>query len=145
MPLIEALKAALADTFTVYLKAHNYHWNVTGPDFSQYHSFLDGYYNELWGAVDSIAEHIRALDAYAPGSMARFKELTTIEEAMNIPSALGMMADLASDNRKIMNTLKIAFDAAIQSDMQGVANFLADRIDIHAKHQWMLNSITRVA
>lgn len=143
MLLVESLKRVLADTFTVYLKAHNYHWNITGPDFSQYHSFLDGYYNELWGAVDAIAEHIRALDAYAPGSMDRFKQLTSIEEAVNIPSALAMIADLGTDNRKISATLKAAFNDAIAADEQGVANFLADRIDIHAKHQWMLNSIVK--
>ena len=144
-PLAQALKEALADTFSMYLKAHNYHWNVTGPDFAQYHAFLENLYNELWLAVDAIAEHIRAIDAYAPGSYKRFSELTKIDDELNIPTAMAMMQKLVSDNDVVVASLKKAYKEADSADMVGLANFLQDRIDIHAKHAWMLKAITRNA
>jgi starvation-inducible DNA-binding protein len=142
-PLIQSLKEVLADTFAMYLKTHNFHWNVTGPDFPQYHSFLDGLYNELWLATDAIAEHIRAADGYAPGSFTRFKELSGIQDELNIPSASVMMSKLLADNAIVMATLKKAFDEAEAEGMIGLSNFLQDRMDIHAKHRWMLKSIVR--
>lgn len=142
-PLIQSLKEVLADTFAMYLKAHNFHWNVTGPDFPQYHSFLEGLYNELWLATDAIAEHIRATDGYAPGSFTRFKELSSIQDELNIPSASVMMAKLLADNALVMATIKKAYDEAEAEGMIGLSNFLQDRMDIHAKHRWMLKSIVR--
>ena len=142
-PLIQSLKEVLADTFAMYLKTHNFHWNVTGPDFPQYHSFLDGLYNELWLATDAIAEHIRAADGYAPGSFTRFKELSAIQDELNIPSASVMMAKLLADNAIVMATIKKAYDEAEAEGMIGLSNFLQDRMDIHAKHRWMLKSIVR--
>ena len=144
-PLAQALKEALADTFSMYLKSHNFHWNVTGPDFAQYHAFLENLYNELWLAVDAIAEHIRAIDAYAPGSYKRFSELTKIADELNIPTAIAMMQKLVTDNEAVMATLKKAYKEAEAADMVGLANFLQDRIDIHSKHGWMLKAITRNA
>lgn len=144
-PLAQALKEALADTFSMYLKSHNFHWNVTGPDFAQYHAFLENLYNELWLAVDAIAEHIRAIDAYAPGSYKRFSELTKIDDELNIPTAMAMMQKLVSDNDVVVASLKKAYKEADSADMVGLANFLQDRIDIHAKHAWMLKAITRNA
>lgn len=144
-PLAQALKEALADTFSMYLKAHNFHWNVTGPDFAQYHAFLEGVYNELWLAVDAISEHIRSIDAYAPGSYKRFSELTKIADELNIPSAIEMIQKLVSDNDIVMTTLKKAYKEAENADMVGLSNFLQDRIDIHAKHGWMLKAIVRGA
>jgi len=143
-PLIESLKVVLADTFSLYLKTHNYHWNVTGTDFPQYHDFLNNLYNELFLAVDAIAEHIRAADAFAPGSYSRFSELTNIEDELLIPSALGMITRLVADNLIVMGTLKKAYEEAEAANMVGLSNFLQDRIDIHSKHGWMLRSIIRV-
>jgi len=142
-PLIQSLKEVLADTFAMYLKSHNFHWNVTGPNFPQYHKFLNKLYNELFLAVDAIAEHIRAADGYAPGSFTRFKELSSIQDELNIPSASVMMSKLLIDNAIVMATLKKAFDEAEAEGMIGLSNFLQDRIDVHAKHRWMLKSIVR--
>ena len=142
-PVIQSLKEVLADTFAMYLKTHNFHWNVTGPDFPQYHSFLDNLYNELWEATDAIAEHIRAADGFAPGSFTRFQELTSIQDELNIPTASVMMAKLLADNAIVMNTLRKAYDEAEAAGMIGLSNFLQDRTDIHAKHGWMLRSIVR--
>lgn len=141
--LAETSKIALADTFAFYLKAHNYHWNVEGPNFSEYHKFLNGLYNEVWEAVDAIAEHIRTIDSYVPGSFGRFSELSTIEDETKIPSAVAMMKRLESDNLKVIASLTNAFLEAEKEKKVGFANFLQDRIDIHEKHGWMLRSFTK--
>jgi starvation-inducible DNA-binding protein len=144
-PVIQSLKEVLADTFAMYLKTHNFHWNVTGPDFPQYHTFFENLYNELWLATDAIAEHIRAADGYAPGSFTRFKELATVQDELNIPSASVMMSKLLADNATVMASIKRAYTEANAADMIGLSNFLQDRTDIHAKHGWMLRSIVRTA
>ena len=141
--LIEIMRKVLADTFAMYLKAHNYHWNVEGPNFPQYHDFFGKLYEELHGAVDPIAEEIRSLDAYAPGSFSRFMELTEIEDETNVPMAREMALKLLRDNDTVLNTLNIAFKLADQFDRQGLADFVAGRIDVHNKHAWMLRSITK--
>lgn len=141
--LQELMKKVLADTFAMYLKAHNYHWNVEGPNFPQYHEFFSNLYEELHGAVDPIAEQIRALDAYAPGSFSRFLELTDIDDEMNVPSGVEMARKLMLDNQIVVSTLNMAFKLATQFDKQGLADFLAGRLDVHAKHAWMLRSITK--
>jgi len=141
--LIEIMRKVLADTFAMYLKAHNYHWNVEGPNFPQYHEFFGNLYEELHGAVDPIAEEIRSLDAYAPGSFSRFLELTEIEDETNVPNSREMSLKLLRDNDTVLNTLNVAFKLAEQFDRQGLADFLAGRIDVHNKHAWMLRSITK--
>ena len=141
--LIEIMRKVLADTFAMYLKAHNYHWNVEGPNFPQYHDFFGKLYEELHGAVDPIAEEIRSLDAYAPGSFSRFMELTEIEDEMNVPMTREMVLKLLRDNDTVLNTLNVAFKLADQFDRQGLADFVAGRIDVHNKHAWMLRSITK--
>jgi len=141
--VVETLKVALADTFAFYLKAHNYHWNVEGPDFAQYHDFLNNLYNEVWLATDAIAEHIRAQDAYAPASFTRFKELTTIEDELKIPTGPNMLAKLEADNMKVIASLTTAYEAANEANKIGLANFLQDRVDIHEKHGWMLRSFSK--
>jgi starvation-inducible DNA-binding protein len=141
--LIEMMRKVLADTFAMYLKAHNYHWNVEGSNFPQYHDFFGNLYQELHGAVDPIAEEIRSLDAYAPGSFSRFLELTDIEDEMSIPSGVEMARRLMADNEKVIATLNIAFKLADELDQQGLADFIAGRIDAHKKHGWMLRSITK--
>lgn len=141
--LVEMMRKVLADTFALYLKAHNYHWNVEGPNFPQYHEFFGNLYEELHDAVDPIAEEIRALDAYAPGSFSRFMELTDIQDELNVPMAREMAAKLLTDNMIVLSTLNMAFKLATQFDKQGLADFLAGRIDVHNKHAWMLRSIIK--
>lgn len=141
--LIEMMRKVLADTFAMYLKAHNYHWNVEGSNFPQYHDFFGNLYQELHGAVDPIAEEIRALDAYVPGSLSRFLELTEIEDELSIPNGVEMARRLMVDNQKVIMTLDMAFKLADEFDQQGLADFIAGRLDAHKKHGWMLRSITK--
>lgn len=141
--LIEIMRKVLADTFAMYLKAHNYHWNVEGVNFPQYHEFFGNLYEELHGAVDPIAEEIRSLNAYAPGSFTRFMELTEIEDEVTVPAGVEMARRLMTDNERVLATLNVAFKLADTMDKQGLADFLAGRIDVHNKHGWMLRSITK--
>jgi starvation-inducible DNA-binding protein len=141
--LIEMMRKVLADTFAMYLKTHNYHWNVEGSNFPQYHDFFGNLYQELHGAVDPIAEEIRALDAYVPGSLSRFLELTEIEDELSIPNGVEMARRLMVDNQKVIMTLDMAFKLADELDQQGLADFIAGRLDAHKKHGWMLRSITK--
>mgnify|MGYP003331243430 CR=1 FL=1 len=143
MALADTAKVALADTFAFYLKTHNFHWNIEGKDFPQYHKFLDDLYNEVWGAVDAIAEHIRTLDVYVPGSFSRYKELATIEDELKIPAALAMLSKLEADNQKVIASLTAAYQDAEKEKKVGFATFLQDRIDIHEKHGWMLRATTK--
>ena len=137
---IEQMKTVLANTFAFYLKAHNYHWNVEGPNFNDNHAFFAVIYNDAWTAVDLIAEHIRTLDAYVPGSLGRFRELSQIQDEVNVPDAHGMFSKLEEDNVKVITSLKIAQKTADQVGAVGISNFLQDRIDIHEKHGWMMRA-----
>lgn len=141
--LVEQMKVVLADTFAMYLKAHMFHWNVTGPHFPHLHGFFGDLYEELHGAVDPIAEHLRTLDAYAPGSFKRFSDLTTIEDETSIPEAMSMVSKLQEDNEKVIASLRKAFKLAEAADTPGLSNFLQDRIDTHWKHNWMLKAILK--
>lgn len=138
--LIEAMKKVLADSFAMYLKAHYYHWNVEGPDFFQLHGLFDAIYSEVYGSIDSTAEHIRALGSYAPGSLGRYAALTTIEDENTVPVGMEMVNRLAMDNVKVIATLKVAQQLAEDMNEVGVSNYLQDRIDIHQKHAWMLRA-----
>ena len=139
--LVEQMKVVLASTFAFYLKTHNFHWNIEGPDFVQYHTYLGDLYGELWGAVDTIAEHIRTLNAYAPGSLSRFSQLSVVDDQINIPNSIKMLKELELDNNKVKAELVKAYNLAEKANELGLANFLQDRIDIHAKHGWFLKSI----
>jgi starvation-inducible DNA-binding protein len=141
--LVEALKRAQATSFAFYLKAHNYHWNVEGANFAEYHEFLGDLYGEVFGAVDAIAEHIRTLDAYAPGSFTRFQQLSSIEDEMSVPTSRMMMAKLLADNQRVIGDLMAAHREAEMLGKRGIVNFLEDRIDKHDKHGWMLRSFTK--
>lgn len=138
--LIELMKRAFADTFAMYLKAHNYHWNVEGPDFFQYHGLFEAIYGEVYGAIDQFAEEIRALDSYTPGSLRRIAELTNLEDDMTIPNAQEMTRKLAEANANVLLTLKLARDAADGLGQSGLVNFLEDRLDNHKKHAWFLRA-----
>lgn len=141
--LVNKMKVVLASSFAFYLKAHNYHWNVEGVNFPQYHEFFGNLYEEVHSAVDKIAEEIRALDAYAPGSFKRFSELSTIMDETSVPSAVIMCQRLAKDNDSLLIDLELAYSEAERAKQLGLANFLQDRIDAHKKHGWMLRAIQK--
>jgi starvation-inducible DNA-binding protein len=143
--LIESMKVVHATNFAFYLKMHFFHWNVTGPNFPQYHDFFGNLYEEVHGAVDEIAEHIRAIEGYAPGSFQRFMDLSTIQDQVEVVSAQEMFNIALSDNNKLIEVLKAAYKLADAFNELGLANFLQDRMDIHKKHGWMLRSTTPVA
>lgn len=142
--LADTLKTLLATSYALSIKAQNFHWNVEGPDFPQYHSFFGDYYSEVYdNTIDKLAEIIRQLDSYTPGSITRYAELSQIEDQTMIPRAELMMHELFHDNALILQMYKEAFHVANDADEQGIANFIAERIDAHAKHQWMLRSILK--
>jgi starvation-inducible DNA-binding protein len=141
--LLDELKKVHADAFAFYLKAHYYHWNVEGPNFPQYHVFLQNLYQEVFNSIDTLAELIRTLDSYAPGTLTRLKELTTIEETDDIPDALTMMSRLLMENNIVRASLLTAYRTAETSGEIGISNFLQDRIQAHEKHAWMLRSILK--
>jgi starvation-inducible DNA-binding protein len=141
--LIEQLKTILGTNFALYLKAHGYHWNIEGPNFPQYHDFLNGFYNDVFLQTDSIAEHLRALNSYAPGSLSRMLELADLQEATNIPDAISMMRDLSADNDRFIMHLRAGIVAADGANEPAVGNFLQDILDAHQKKGWMLRSIIK--
>ena len=138
--LIDKMKVALADSYAFALKAQNYHWNVEGPDFSQYHSFFGSLYDEVFDAVDGIAESLRTLDAYAPASFTRFKELAEIEDELLIRQPMDMFKQLSADNIKVLESLTASYLQAEKDKKFGISNFLQDRITAHEKHGWMIRS-----
>lgn len=141
--LEQALKKAQADSYAFYLKAHYFHWNIEGVNFPQYHSFLKNLYEEVFAAVDTIAEGIRTLDIYVPGSFTRFKELSSIQDETTIPSAISMITKLKDDNEKVLITLTKAYELAEEAKKYGISNLIQDRIQAHEKHGWMLRSIIK--
>ena len=141
--LLDNLKVILASTEVFAVKIRGFHWNVEGPNFPQYHEFFDDLYTEVYGATDQAAELIRQLDSYAPGSLSRFIELSIIGEQTKIPRAELMMAELFDDNEKIVALLKESFTVAEEENEQGIADYIAGRIDAHGKHRWMLRSILK--
>ena len=141
--LIEQLKVILGTNFALYLKSHGFHWNIEGANFPQYHDFLNGFYTEVWNQNDSIAEHIRQLDSYAPGSLERMLELADLEESQNIPIALAMMTELKRDNDRFIIHLRAGIVAAEQADEPAIGNFLQELLGAHQKKAWMLRSIIK--
>jgi starvation-inducible DNA-binding protein len=138
--LVQAMKKSLADTFAFYLKAQGFHWNVEGPNFPQYHALFDTIYNEVYGSIDRFAEEIRAMDAYAPASFARFSELTSLQDEIQILNAQGMLAKLLADNDVVLASLEQAYELAEVAHNHGLSNFLAERQDAHKKHAWQLKA-----
>jgi starvation-inducible DNA-binding protein len=143
MDAVEALKKVLANNFALYLKAQYYHWNVEGPDFAQFHHFFGDFYEEVYSAIDHLAEEIRALNSYAPGSFQRFIELADIEGEERILDAPAMLNQLARDNQLMIISLTSAYYAAEEIKALGLANFLQDRLDAHNKHAWMIRSFLK--
>ena len=141
--LVDLLKRLLADLSAYRIKTQYYHWNVEGPNFNEYHSFFATIYTAADGDIDTVAEHIRALNAYAPGSFRRFLELTTIQDEDTIPIAIEMIARTYADSQKILASAKAAHIAADELGERGVVNFLEGLIDAYEKQAWMLRATTK--
>lgn len=139
-PVSEALKTVLADSYTLYLKTQNFHWNVTGPQFRSLHLLFEEQYTDLQTAVDEVAERIRSLGDTAPGSFKSFLKLTGIKEAEDIPDATTMVKTLAKDQDVILASLQKALSAAQKAGDEATIGMVTDRITIHEKNRWMLNS-----
>jgi len=139
--IADGLSRLLADSYTLYLKTHNYHWNVTGPQFNTLHLMFEGQYTELATAVDEIAERIRALGIKAPGSYRDFATMTSIEEADGKESAEEMTRQLAIGQETIVRTAREIFPAADAANDEPTADLLTQRMQIHEKNAWMLRSM----
>lgn len=138
--LVTCLKKLLADTYSVYFKAHGFHWNVESLMFSQYHEFYGEIYEDIYGSVDTIAENIRKVRAYAPFKMSRFMELSSIPETEISSRPEEMNRDLLMAIEKLIVTTNECFQCAINANEQGIANFLAERDDMLKKWAWQLRS-----
>ena len=143
--LVQYLRECLANTFVMYFKAHQFHWNVEGPNFPQYHNFLGDLYEELHGAVDPIAEQIRTLDQYAPTSIAAMLAMSAVIESLSIAQPREMFASLNNDNDIVLLTLTKAYQKAEELGQLGISNFLQDRLTAHEKHGWMLRATIKNA
>jgi starvation-inducible DNA-binding protein len=141
--LADDLKTLLATEYAFVIKAQNFHWNVEGPDFAQYHNFFQELYEEVYGIIDQTAEYIRTLDVYAPGSFERFSELSVIMGQTKVPRAMLMIQELLDDNSAILQILTQTFQSATDEKNEGIANFIAERMDAHNKHAWMLRSFLK--
>ncbi|MFN8102556.1 MAG: Dps family protein [Mycobacterium sp.] len=139
--ITDGLSRLLADTYTLYLKTHNYHWNVTGPMFQTLHLMFETQYTELALAVDLIAERIRALGAKAPGSYAEFSRLTSISEGTSATSAIDMIRDLVVSQEAVVRTARALFPVVDEAHDEPTADLLTQRMQIHEKTAWMLRSL----
>ncbi len=138
--VIDSLSVLLADSYTLYLKTHNYHWNVTGPMFTTLHTLFETEYTDLALAIDDIAERLRSLGARAPGSFTEFARLAAVKESMGSPSAIEMIEDLVADQATVVAGAKRVVEAAEKAHDQATADLGTRRIDVHEKNAWMLRS-----
>ncbi len=141
LAIAEGLKKVLADTYTLYLKTHNYHWNVRGPMFRSLHLMFEEQYNELAAAVDEIAERIRAMDVLAPGSYKEFAQLTKIKEGVGSHDANTMIRELVEGQELVSSTCREIFDVVDAANDQATADLLTIRMQTHEKNAWMLRSL----
>ena len=139
--IAEGLSKLLADTYSLYLKTHYFHWNVTGPMFNTLHLMFEAQYNELALAVDMVAERIRSLDVYAPGTYSQFAKLTSIKESDGVPKANDMIAALVSGHEAVCRTARSVFPAAEKASDEATADLLTQRLQLHEKTAWMLRSL----
>ncbi len=139
--IADGLSRLLADSYTLYIKTHNFHWNVTGPMFATLHNMFEEQYTELAAAVDEIAERIRALGVVAPGSYKQFSELSSIEEETGHPAAEQMIEQLVAGHEAVARTARSAFAAADEAGDEPSADLLTQRMQIHEKTAWMLRSL----
>lgn len=138
--IAEGLSRVLADSYLLYLKTHNFHWNVTGPSFHSLHTMFEEQYTELAAAIDEIAERIRALGYYAPGSFAEYKELTTIEEAVGVRDAKAMVSQLVEANEKLIATVRSTMPVLGEASDEATLDLMTQRLHQHSKVAWMLRS-----
>lgn len=136
-------KIALANTFVMYFKAQSYHWNVEGKNFSEMHTFFGGIYEDLYGAVDPMAEEIRACGYYAPRSLNEIYQYKTVADINEATNTNEMLMDLAQANSVTLESLNKLFDQLSEAKKQGFADFVSARIDAHEKHGWMLRSFLK--
>lgn len=141
--LSDDLKVLLASSYAYQLKAHMFHWNVEGSDFAQLHDFFGEVYAEVFASVDKTAELVRQLDEYAPGSFDRFRSLSIVDDQTKVPRAQLMIQELLQDTEKMIDLTKRMVGVAQQEGEEGIANFVAERIDAFAKHAWMLRSFLK--
>jgi starvation-inducible DNA-binding protein len=139
--IADGLSRLLADTYTLYLKTHNFHWNVTGPMFQTLHLMFETQYNELALAVDLVAERIRALGFPAPGSYREFGKLASIAEAEGVTDAKAMIRELVEGQEAVIRTARSVFPAAEKANDQPTADLLTQRMQVHEKTAWMLRSL----
>ena len=139
--IADGLSHLLADTYTLYLKTHYFHWNVTGPMFNTLHLMFEQQYNELALAVDVIAERIRSLDFYAPGTYREFAKMATIKETDSVPKAEDMIRELVAGHEAVVRTARSVFPAAEEAADEASADLLTQRLQLHEKTAWMLRSL----
>jgi len=137
----EGLSKLLADTYTLYLKTHAFHWNVTGPMFQTLHLLFEQQYTEEWNALDLIAERIRALGYIAPGSYHQFAQLTSIAEEEGVPKAAGMIRQLIEGQEAVVRTARALFKVVDKASDEPTADLLTQRMQVHEKNAWMLRSL----
>ena len=141
--LSDNLKILLASQFAYYLKAQYFHWNVEGSDFAQLHDFFQNIYEDAYSAVDPIAEYIRALEDYAPGSFERYQELSQIPGQTKVPRARLMIEELLANSQIMVDILNACFDSATEENKQDIANFMAERLSQQNKYMWQLRSFLK--
>lgn len=142
--LVDSLKTLLASEYAFVIKTQQFHWNVEGPDFAQLHEFFGDIYNEVYdNSIDRTAEYIRTLEDYTPGSFERYMELSVIKGQTKIPRARLMLEELLANNGQMIELLNQCFAEAEQENQQGIANFIAERIDAHGKWGWQLKSFLK--
>ena len=141
--LSDNLKILLASQFAYYIKAHYFHWNVEGNDFYQLHKFFQKIYEDAYSAVDPLAEYIRSLDEYAPGSLERFQELSQIPGQTKVPRARLMIEELLADSEIMIDLLNQVFAVATEENKQDIANFMAERLAAQNKFAWQLKSFLK--
>ena len=139
--IADGLSRLLADTYTLYLKTHNFHWNVTGPMFQTLHIMFETQYTELATAVDDIAERIRSLGFPAPATYSEFAQLSSIPETSGVPKATDMVALLVAGNEAVVKTARGSFPAAERAGDESTADLLTERMRLHEKSAWMLRSL----
>lgn len=142
MELPDIMRSILADSFGFYYRAHQAHWNVVGPDFSQYHSLFGQIADDVYGSIDPLAEVVRKLDAFTPVSLAELTTMCNVGMGGVKFDTASLAADLLAHNESMLGKLKMAFVAADAQNEQGIANLIAERIDQHQKWRWFLKSST---
>ena len=138
--VVDAMSELLASSYTLYVKTHNFHWNVTGPMFNSLHTMFETQYTELAAAIDEIAERIRALGAFAPGSFTAFAALSKVKEETGHPEAKKMIAILLKDQETVASAAQKVIEAAEKAGDQASADLGTRRMDVHEKNAWMLRS-----